>query len=51
MIPVHPRPKRAHQGWRYLAEADAPRDIADGEDGGDLMPPKLAGDLARLGLV
>lgn len=51
MIPVHPRPKRAHQGWRYLAESDAPRDIADGEDNGDLMPPKLAGDLARLGLV
>lgn len=51
MIPVHPRPKRAHQGWRYLAENDAPRDIAEGEDSGDLMPPKLAGDLARLGLV
>ena len=51
MIPVHPRPKRAHQGWRYLEAKDAPRDIADGEDSGDLMPPKLAGDLARLGLV
>ena len=51
MIPVHPRPKRAHQGWRYLEAKDAPRDIAEGEDSGDLMPPKLAGDLARLGLV
>ena len=22
---IAPRPKRAHQGWRYLEEADAPR--------------------------
>ena len=51
LIDVYPIPKRAHQGWRYLADADAPRDLADGEVAGDAMPGKLAGDLARLGLV
>jgi hypothetical protein len=51
MITVHPRPKRAHQGWRYLSDEDAPRDLADGENAGDVMPVALAGELARLGLV
>jgi len=51
LIDVYPQPKRAHQGWRYLEDMDAPRDLADGEDVGDAMPGKLAGDLARLGLV
>src|SRR5687767_11029437 len=30
-VPVRARPKRAHQGWRYLTGADAPEDY-DGED-------------------
>ena len=51
LIPVHPRPKRAHQGWRYLDEADAPIDIGDGEEPGETMPGNLASELARLGLV
>lgn len=51
LIDVLPKPHRAHQGWRYLAGDDAPRDLADGEVVGDVMPGKLAGDLARLGLV
>lgn len=51
LIDVHPRPKRAHQGWRYLDDKDAPQDIGAGEEGGDVMPPQLAGELARLGLV
>ncbi|WP_370221317.1 DUF1489 family protein, partial [Qipengyuania sp.] len=25
----HPRPKRAHQGWRYL-KGEPPRDLAPG---------------------
>jgi hypothetical protein len=44
-------PRRAHQGWRYLEQADAPRDLADGEVAGDTMPAELASNLARLGLV
>ncbi|WP_225009087.1 MULTISPECIES: DUF1489 family protein [Novosphingobium] len=50
LIDVHPKPKRAHQGWRYLADADAPRDLADGESA-EMLPPSLAGELAKLGLV
>ena len=51
LIDVHPLPRRAHQGWRYLADADTPRDLGEGEDAGEVMPGKLAGELAKLGLV
>lgn len=47
---VHPRARRAHQGWRYLEEADAPADLAEGEDGA-VLPGHLAHELARLGLA
>ena len=50
LIDVHPRPRRAHQGWRYLEPADAPPDLASGESA-DLLPPQIASELARLGLV
>lgn len=50
LIPVEPRAKRAHQGWRYLADADAPRDLG-GETTGDVLPGKLVSELAKLGLV
>lgn len=51
LIEVHPRPKRAHQGWRYLEAADAPRDLGSDEDSGEVLPGHIAADLARLGLV
>lgn len=51
LIRVHPQGKRAHQGWRYLTEAKAPRDLEAGEDIGDALPGKLAAKLERLGLV
>jgi hypothetical protein len=51
LIEVMPRPRRAHQGWRYLEDKDAPRDLASGEDAGEVMPGRLAGELAKLGLV
>jgi hypothetical protein len=51
LIDVLPVRRRAHQGWRYLEDADAPRDLAAGEDAGEVMPGRLAGELARLGLV
>ena len=51
LILVHPRAKRAHQGWRYLEEADTPRDLDPGEMAGDVLPGALVKDLARLGLV
>ena len=51
LIDVVPRPKRAHQGWRYLKPEDVPRDLRDGEDVGDHLPPRMMKDLAKLGLV
>ena len=52
VILVQARPKRAHQGWRYLEGADAPVDLGDGEaDGLALMPPALVGKLAELALI
>jgi hypothetical protein len=50
LIDVHPKPKRAHQGWRYLEAADAPADLAAGETA-VILPPSLAGELAKLGLA
>lgn len=51
LIRVHPMPKRAHQGWRYLDEDKAPRDLSDGEEAGEVMPGSLVGKLRNLGLV
>lgn len=51
LIDVHPVPRRAHQGWRYLDDKDVPRDLAAGEAGSDVLPGHIAGELARLGLV
>jgi hypothetical protein len=51
LVAVHPKAKRAHQGWRYLAERDAPLDLAEGEVAGDALPGRLVGRLAKLGLV
>ncbi len=42
------QPKRPFQGWRYLTEPDAPRDLRKGKD--DNLPPALLAELAGLGL-
>ena len=51
LIAVHPKPKRAHQGWRYLSEEDAPADLDGDAAEGDVLPARLVGELAKLGLV
>lgn len=52
LIAVHPLPRRAHQGWRYLNADDAPADVTAGQQNGvEPMPASLASELARLGLV
>jgi len=51
LIPVHARPKRAHQGWRYLEEKDAPADLGGDAEGAEVMPAALLGELSKLGLV
>jgi len=50
MMKVPPKPKRAHQGWRYLEEADAPGGDDDGS-GLSELPPRMYAKLAGLGLV
>jgi hypothetical protein len=52
LIPVRSLPKRAHQGWRYLEDADAPPDLAAGEvNDAEAMPPKMLNQLIGMGLV
>jgi hypothetical protein len=51
LVPVRARAKRAHQGWRYLAAADAPQDFDGTEEGLSAMPPDLAVKLAALALI
>ena len=47
---VTPMPRRAHQGWRYLEDADAPKTDDSGSGLADL-PPQLYGKLVSLALV
>jgi hypothetical protein len=51
VVPVVPRPFRAFQGWRYLADQDAPPDIAEGVDADSSMPEDMQRDLAAMGLL
>ena len=50
LIRVRPKAKRAHQGWRYLEERDAPPDLAEGEEADDVLPGRLLRKLSVLGL-
>ena len=51
LIPVEPRARRAHQGWRYLKPEDVPPDFGKGTMSGEMLPGTLVKELARLGLV
>ena len=51
LIAVHPKPKRAHQGWRYLSDEDAPADLDGDMTEGDVLPARLVSELAKLGLA
>lgn len=51
LVLVHPKAKRAHQGWRYLEAKNAPADLAEGEIAGDAMPGRLVRELSKLGLA
>ncbi|HEX3422307.1 MAG TPA: DUF1489 family protein [Sphingomicrobium sp.] len=50
LIAVSPTPRRAHQGWRYLDDCNAPGAEDDGS-GLSSLPPRLYGKLASLALV
>ena len=49
LIAVQPFPRRAHQGWRYLNDGDAPPDLSGGV-GSAALPAALTAELAGLGL-
>jgi len=52
IVAIRVRPKRAHQGWRYLTEADAPADLGGGEvDDLAALPVGLVRELASLHLI
>ena len=51
LILVEPRPWRAFQGWRYLADKDAPRDLDRAAPGAKTMPETLRRELRELGLL
>lgn len=44
------QPRRPFQGWRYLADADAPRDLGAAGDVAEL-PVSLQRELSELGLL
>ncbi len=48
---VEPRPYRAFQGWRYLAPADAPRDLDRAAPGAKDMPEAMRRELRDMGLL
>ena len=51
LVAVMALPKRAHQGWRYLAGEDAPLDFDGDDEGLAALPPNLAIKLAALALI
>jgi hypothetical protein len=50
VIAVSPRPYRAFQGWRYLADHERPRDLSQTDHGAE-MPETLRQTLCELGLL
>jgi hypothetical protein len=50
LVATAPQPRAPFQGWRYLKDAEAPRDLAAlGKAAG--LPPHLAQELRTLGLL
>ena len=50
VIRTEPAPRRPFPGWRYLAPADSPRDLATTRATDDALPPALERALADIGL-
>lgn len=52
LVAVGPRPCRPFQGWRYLAEDDAPADLTGTEAAGiAVLPEAMRRELVSLGLL
>lgn len=50
LVRVDATPKRAFQGWRYLTDTDAPRDLPDDRQTEGALPPGLSKALADIGV-
>jgi hypothetical protein len=53
VVRTEPSPRRPFQGWRYLAAAEAPRDLAPGRTAGgaaEPLPAALARAMDEIGL-
>ena len=48
---VEPRPRAAFQGWRYLEDKEAPRDLSRAAPGASKMPEQMRRELRELGLL
>lgn len=51
VVLVEPRPRAAFQGWRYLEDKEAPRDLARAAPGAAKMPEAMRRELRELGLL
>jgi hypothetical protein len=50
LVPVRSQPRRAFQGWRYLAPQDAPADLPAGS-GHESLPEHIRQELRAIGLL
>lgn len=51
LIRTVPQPRKAFQGWRYLAGSDAPLDLDHALDISSPLPPNLEQELAQIGVL
>lgn len=51
LVRVAATPRRAFQGWRYLAPGDSPRDLSPGHEHEEPLPPGLSAALAEIGVL
>jgi hypothetical protein len=51
LVPTMHQPKRPFQGWRYLKDEEAPRDLKELGKGAASMSPEMQAELAELGLI
>ena len=51
LVETVPFPARPIQGWRYLAAADAPPDLARAASAKGDLPPTMLAELRALGLI
>ena len=50
VVRTEPVPKRPFQGWRYLQDKDAPRDLSAARAAEEHLPPQLVAALAEIGV-